>query len=28
VHDKVLLVLVIRIDHRQGIYKKHRQSIR
>ena len=28
VHDNVLLVLVIRIDHRQGVYKRHKRSLK
>ncbi|OGF98269.1 MAG: hypothetical protein A2Z86_09670 [Candidatus Glassbacteria bacterium GWA2_58_10] len=27
VHDDILLVLVIRIDHRQGVYKRHTRSL-
>ena len=28
VQDDVLLVLVIRIDHRQSVYKRHKRSIK
>lgn len=28
IHDDVLVVLVVRIDHRQGVYKRHRRSRR